>query len=272
VSARRRWRCATACIGALALAGGVLVLAGGPIAWPFDVMLNLGGAIDEPELRALADGAHRVVVLQHGLFRTSASLGRLERTLERHGYEVLNIGYASTTAPIEEHAASLARAIAARLAAGPVDEWSFVGHSMGGLVIEEYLRRADAVVPRACVYLATPHRGAVLADLRKNWFLFRLSMGTTAALQLSPGDALHRRPIPFPERSGTIVGDLGDGNASIPGPDDGTVGVDEATFAGASATVRLPVGHTRIAADPEALREVLHFLRRGTFAPRAAKQ
>jgi hypothetical protein len=143
---------------------------------------------------------------------------------------------------------------------------------MGGLVIEQYLRQPGAVVPRACVYLATPHRGAVLADLRKHWFVFRLAMGSAAALQLSPGDALHRRPIPGPERSGVLVGDLGDGNASIPGPDDGTIAVAEGSLPGAAATVRLPLGHTRIALHPDALREVLHFLRRGTFANRAAKQ
>lgn len=268
-----RWPRRVAWCAAVAIAGsGLLVLTGGPIAWPFDFAINLGPAIDEPALRAPADGRHRVVVLQHGMFRTSASLGRLARTLERHGYEVLNPGYASTNGSIEDHAARLAEAIAARRRAGPVDEWSFVGHSMGGLVIEEYLRRPDAVAPRACVYLGTPHRGAILADLRKHWFVFRLAMGDLAARQLSPGDPIHLRPIPYPERSGAIVGDRGDGNASIPGADDGTVGVDEATFPGIAATVRLPVGHTGMTVAPEALRQVLHFLRQGAFAPAPEKQ
>jgi hypothetical protein len=122
------------------------------------------------------------------------------------------------------------------------------------------------------VYLATPHRGAILADLRGNWFVFRLAMGTKAALQLSPGDPFHERPIPWPERSGAIVGDVGDRNPSIPGDDDGTVGVAEATGPGFAAVVRVPCGHTRITVDPEPLRQVLHFLARGTFAPAATRQ
>lgn len=252
---------------ALLLGAGLAVLAGWPVAWPFDVLLNLGAAPLRPELVAPADGKVRVVVLQHGLFRTAASLGRLERALVAHGYEVLNPGYASTSDSIEAHAQRLAAAIAARRARGKVDAFACVGHSMGGLVLQQYLRQPGAFEPWACVYLGTPHRGAVLADLRKHWFLFTLAMGTTGAQQLSPGDPLHRQPIPWPERSGTVVGDLGAGNASIPGDDDGTVGVDEATFRGSGGVLRLPLGHTRLSFDELAIDAVLHFLRRGTFPP-----
>lgn len=271
---RRGWRWLGRGLALVLLASGVLLVAGGPLAWPFDVALNLGPALDEPALRAPADGKCRVVVLQHGLFRTRASLDRLARTLEQHGYEVLNPGYPSTNAPIEAHAARLAAAIRARADGGgrAVDEWLFVGHSMGGLVIQEYLRRGAAVAPRACVYLGTPHRGAVLADLRKHWFVFGLAMGTTAARQLSPGDAFHRRPIPWCERAGAIAGDVGDGNASIPGPDDGTVAVGEATLAGAAAVVRMPHSHTGMSIAAPVLRQVLHFLAKGAFAPVVAGQ
>lgn len=266
MASRRRWRRGALAVCAVLLVGsGVGVLAGWPVAWPFDVLMNLGGVPEHPELRAPADGKVRVVVLQHGLWRTTASLGRLERTLRAHGYEVLNPGYPSTNATLEAHAERLAAAVAARSAAGPVDAFAFVGHSMGGLVIQEYLRRADAVVPWACVYLATPHRGAVLADLRKHWFLFQWAMGDLAAAQLSPGDAFHRRPIPCASCSGTIVGELADDNPSIPGKDDGTVAVDEATFAGAAATVTMPFGHTRITFAEPVLEAVLHYLRHGTF-------
>ena len=268
----RRARVAGGLLGALALASGAVILAGGPIAWPFDVVINLGGAVEVPELRAPADGKARVVVLQHGLFRTHASLGRLARTLDQHGYEVLNPGYPSTNDVLAAHAARLAAAVHARAAVGPVDEWSFVGHSMGGLVIQEYLRRPDAVTPRACVYLGTPHRGAILADLRGHWFVFRWTMGTKAALQLSPGDPFHRQPIPWPERSGTVVGDVGDRNVAIPGDDDGTVGVAEATFVGCAASVRVPFGHTRMTVAPPVLRQVLQFLAKGAFAPGTDKQ
>lgn len=270
---RRRWlRLGSAATALLACGGGIGVLLGWPVSWPFDVAWNLGAAREQPALQAPADGKVRVVVLQHGLFRSSASLGALARTLRRHGYEVLNPDYPSTRERIERHAERLREVVVKRVAAGTVDEWSFVGHSLGGLVIEQYLRQPGAVEPRACVYLGTPHRGAVLADLRKHWFLFRWSMGTAAALQLSPADPFHRQGIPWPERSGTVIGDLGAGNPAIPGPDDGTVAVGEARLAGAAAEVVLPCGHTALTIAPAAIDQVLHFLARGAFAAPPGKQ
>jgi triacylglycerol esterase/lipase EstA (alpha/beta hydrolase family) len=255
-------------LGLLALAGlgGGMVLLGGPVAWPFDVVMNLGGVVDHPTLHAPADGGRHVVVLVHGVFRTSASLGRLERTLRAHGYEVWNVGYASTSDTLEAHATTLRDAIEGRRAGAPIADLAFVGHSMGGLVIQEYLRRPDPVLPRACVYLGTPHRGALLADLRRHWFLFRWAMGTTASAQLATGDPFHQRPLPFVEISGALVGDLGEGNAAIPGHDDGTVGVDEATLPGAAAVRRVPFGHTAMTMAPEVIAQVLHFLAKGAFA------
>lgn len=264
---RRWWRRGGYGLAALCVAYLLTVLGGVPFAWPFDYWVNAGAPEVDEALRLPADGRRRVVILQHGMWRSPLAMLRIERTLAAHGYEVHNLGYPSTVARIQDHAARLREGVEAVFARGPVHELSFVGHSMGGLVIQEYLRDPAARQPVACVYIATPHRGAILADLRKNWFLFRLGMGTAASLQLSPGDPIHDQPIPVPGRVGTIVGDIGDGNSAIPGPDDGTVGVAEATFAGASDSVAVPFGHTRIAYHPATARLVLTFLRQGAFAP-----
>lgn len=258
----------------LAVVGGYLValLLGMPVAWPYDYMMNVGSTPVRLDLRPPDDGKRRVVVLQHGLLRSSTALLRLERTLRSHGYEVHNLDYPSTMATLEEHAERLAQALAEVRKPGPtrgaVSEWFFVGHSMGGLVIQEYLRRPEVQAPSACVYIATPHRGAGLADLRKHWFLFRLIMGTKAASQLSPGCEFHRQPIPFLGQTGTIFGDIGAGNRSIPGNDDGTVGVEEARLEDAAATLGLPFGHTRIASHPETAEQVLAFLHHRKFEKR----
>lgn len=257
-----------AAVAALALAFGVGVLAGAPVAWPFDAVTNLLPYPVDPALRAPADGGARVVVLQHGLFRTAASLARLERALRAHGYEPLNVGYPSTRGSIDAHAERLTAVIAARRAAGPVAGWAFVGHSLGGLVVAEALRRADVVRPWAVVTLGTPHRGAVLADLRKRWFLFRWAMGDEAAFELSPGHPRHARPWPADCPLGAIAGQLaGDGHPAIPGPDDGTVGVAEALPAAAVARLVLPLGHTRLSFADASIAAVLHFLARGNFPP-----
>lgn len=244
----------------------VTLLAGVPFGWPFDAWTNAGRAERVPAWCVPADGQRRLVVLVHGMFRSSWALARIERTLAAHGYEVLNFDYPSTADRLEQHAERLHAAVEAAYARGPVAECSFVGHSMGGLVIQQYLRQPAARQPASCVYIAVPHRGAMLADLRKHWFLFRWVMGTAAALQLSPGDTFHNQPIPIPGRVGVLVGDVGPGNPSIPGNDDHTVGVAEARLAGATATLVVPFGHSRIVFHPDTALQVLRFLRFGSFA------
>lgn len=242
------------------------LLAGLPFGWPFDAWTNAGAVEHVAAWRAPADGKRRVVVLVHGMFRSSWALGRLERTLRAHGYEVLNFDYPSTAARLEQHAERLGAAVESLHARGAVAELSLVGHSMGGLVIQQYLRQATARPVAHCVYIAVPHRGAMLADLRKHWFLFRWVMGTAAALQLSPGDAFHQQAIPRPGKTGVLVGNVGPGNPSIPGDDDRTVGVAEASLPGADATLVVPFGHSRIVFHPDTALQVLRFLRLGSFA------
>lgn len=250
-------------LSAAFVAGVILRL---PVCLPFDYACNLGPTVVAPELAAPEDGRTRVVFCVHGLWRTSESLDRMARSLAAAGYDVINVDYPSTEDRMAGHGARLRDLVEARFAAGHVDEVSFVGHSMGGLVIQEYLRRADARTPQACVYVATPHRGAILADKRRHWFLFRWAMGDLAAGQLRTTAPLHAAPIPYPDRSGTIAGDIGAGNAAIPGPDDGTVGVSEATFVGAAEAVVVPFGHTSIKLRERTIRLVLQFLRDGSFA------
>ncbi|MFT4511670.1 MAG: triacylglycerol lipase [Planctomycetota bacterium] len=242
------------------------VVARGPACWPFDFLWNLGPVVQAPELRPADDGKVRVVFLQHGMWRTSRALNRIERTLRHHGYEVINTDYPSTSDYLAAHAKRLRDVVETRFAAGHVDEVSFVGHSMGGVVIHEYLRRPDARMPKACVYIATPQRGAILADKRRNWFLYELVMGTKAARQIASVDPIHELPILHGDRSGAIIGDIGEGNGDIPGHDDGTVGVSEAAFDSISDAVLVPYNHTQIIVMDQVLRQILHFLGRGAFA------
>ena len=267
---KRRWARWILC-GSLPIAGlyGLMVLGG----WmnpstPVDYVMNLGSFPRQEELRAPDDDKLRLVVLRHGLWRSAGSLWKLERALRDHGYRVLNGSYPSTTRRIEEHADALGEELGAALAE-PVDELYFVGHSMGGLVLQSYLGLADAREPVASVFLGTPHRGAMLSDLRRDGFLFKLAMGYQSSLQLSPGHSFNEREIRVPGAVGTIIGSAGDAegfNEDIPGDDDGTVAVLEAHLEGEDDSVTIPVGHTRLSFDDRSIHQVLHFLKNRVFA------
>ena len=264
----RRLRARPAWIGVIAL-----LLAAGGCANPgyaVDGLMNIGGNEQHEELE-LDETEPTLVVLQHGIWRSRASLWRMERALESHGYEVLNQSYPSTRGTIEEHAALLEERLEAHLATrvGPAPRLCFVGHSMGGLVINAYLQRPDARHADACVFLGTPHRGAMFTDKRKDWLLFPVVMGDQAAYQLSPSDPFYETlgPVPCPS-IGTIIGGRGDDegrNAEIPGDDDGKVSVTEAHLPEETASVQLTMGHTSLSHSCESIESVLHFLKYGSF-------
>lgn len=270
---RARGAALTALAGLLVLGGyGASVFGGMQPSLPFDVVVSAGSMERDAELAAPDDGARRLVVLVHGLWRSSASFGRMQRALEAHGYEVLAFDYPSTRARIEEHATRLGDAITRAVATGPAPaELYLVGHSMGGLVIQEWLRaRApEGPLPARCVFVATPHRGAMLAELRCRWWPFRLAMGDQAALQLRPTDPFHRQPLPVGVELGAIAGAEAwvlMGTSDLPGADDGTVRVVEATLPEPHPTVVVAHGHTAIANATATIRYVLQFLKDGRFS------
>lgn len=268
---RRRGLVGTLLVVVLAWIGPVL---GGcmNISTPIDHLLNLGDLPRDEGLEA-PDGP-RLVVLQHGLARSSASLARLARALRRHGYQVLNTSWASWGGTVQEASARLARAIEGHplVRAGEPLEVAFVGHSMGGLVIRHYLARPDALRPWACVFLGTPQRGAAVVEEIGGSWSFRLALGTAAALQLLPSDPLYGEladPVAIEGCAvGVVLGITGrpEGRSPrVPGDDDGRVGEQEARLPGAEH-LALRVGHTALTTRDDVLRATLGFLRRGTFA------
>lgn len=252
------------------LAVWVALVAGGCMnpSMPVDYLMNLGCAPVDPGL-CVDPAVPRLVVLQHGLWRSSAAFYKLERSLRASGYQVLNTSYPSTRATIERHAERLAQNLETWLAAHaePREIW-FVGHSMGGMVIEAYLRRADARPATGCVFLGVPHRGAVYADPRADGWLFKLLLGTQASRQLVTTDPLHQQPLRNLGVVGNIIGSRGDARgykSDIPGDDDTRVGVAEAHLPMERDAVLLRMGHTRLTLADASLRQVLFFLKHRRF-------
>jgi len=260
------------------IAGGLVTLlvlflvltAGGCMnpSMPTDLLLNLPGS---PHYEELETEGRPLVVLQHGLFRSSGSMWRIERALEAHGYSVLNTSYPSTFDTIEAHAARLGKRLAKHLSKveGEYDRVYYVGHSMGGLVIRTYLRSEGAIDAASCVFIGTPHRGATLAELDHERWWFRWFLGTKAAKQLCLSDPFHRAGDHVPtKRIGVIFGGKGDGKGwseRIAGDDDGTVGSSEAQIEGQTDSIRLPMKHTRLGFSAQTVRQVLVFLKHGRF-------
>ena len=80
----------------------------------------------------------KVVIVLHGLIRTSSSMTAMAKHLRDEGkYATINFQYASTRKSVGDHAIAL-KSVIDQL--GPnVTEINFVGHSLGNIVVRRYL-------------------------------------------------------------------------------------------------------------------------------------
>lgn len=183
--------------------------------------------------RKLEPMSGKAVILIHGLIRSSKSMARMRVPFEKDGYLVFGFDYASTQHSIVDAAGHLREAIASL---DGVEEINFVVHSMGGLVVRTYLK--DGADPRIqrMVMLGVPNQGAALADIAKDWQLFKTLFGPSGQELVTDGKGLIKN-LPTPEFEFAIIaGSRGTAqgfNPLIPGDDDGTVSVESARLPGA---------------------------------------
>jgi hypothetical protein len=210
-----------------------------------------------------------LVVLLHGIVGFRWEMALLARALRREGFSTLNLGYPSTRRRVAEHAAWLAPILRAQAARPEVGAISYVGHSLGALVLRHVLAREVPPKSARLVMLAPPNRGAAKADLFRDLFWYRMTLGTRAGADLGTGPdgaaARAGRPrIPF----AIIAGGFGDGRGLsdvLAGDDDGTVRVAETELEGAADRIVIPRPHTAMLFARETAERVAAFLRDGRF-------
>ena len=238
------------------------VCASGPLfpVWALVVAgLALTGCGDRPGPEAEA------VVLVHGLGRTATSMILLEQRLVQEGFRVARVGYDSRGSDFAEQIGAVTDTVAACCAQS--SRIHFVGHSLGGLLIRGYLARTRPDRLGRVVLLAPPSAGSFLVDRLQEIPMALDALGPVdSALGTDSTDIPATLPPPDYE-IGIIAGNRSInpiGTLTIPGPDDGVVGVEETRIKGVPIVV-LPVTHTFIMNNPRTARAVVHFLRTGNF-------
>ena len=216
------------------------------------------------DLQARSD---HLVILLHGIGRSTGTFSRLLGPLKEEGYEVANVSYASTRRPLEAHAETLSALINDLRGIKTV---SFVTHSMGGLVLRQLLSERrdwqDQINIFRIVQIAPPNQGSSVARMLKDVWPYKWLYGP-AGQQLIPASVQGMAPLAG--EFGIIVGGTGNRyglNPWIGGDNDGTVRVEETDLPGARDTVRVNAFHLIISNAPDSVRAVLNFLKRGEFS------
>jgi pimeloyl-ACP methyl ester carboxylesterase len=193
-----------------------------------------------------------LVVLVHGMGRTSLSMLPLELALERSGYRVLNFHYSSYGPSIAQIGTALAHSIDAELRDDPAANVHFVGHSLGNIVLRWLLvhQPPPARLGRF-VMLAPPNRGSRVADRLAPYLGWLLA-------PISELETVSSTAVELPAPPGVEF-------AIIAGEWDDKVRVVETCLPGASAHAVIPSGHTFILMRSDVIRMIRRFLGEGTF-------
>jgi pimeloyl-ACP methyl ester carboxylesterase len=205
-----------------------------------------------------------VVIIVHGLWLHGWVFAPLRKRLQRCGFDARTFSYPSMRRSFAQNVGALAR-----FAAGVQgDKVHLVGHSLGGLICLQYAARNPDPRLSRIVLLGSPVKGSsVAAQLAKRplgkWLLGQ------ARRELAQGIV----PCwPPGVNVGVIAGNVGLGlgrlAATIAGPHDGTVTVDETRIEGAADALLLGTTHTGLIFSASVARQAGYFLVNGKFGRR----
>ncbi len=205
------------------------------------------------------------VILLHGLARSAHSMDRMAQRLTEQGYQVLNIDYPSRAYPIEQLAE---QTISDALAKCEGMRVSFVTHSMGGILVRQFLSKHSIKNLNKVVMLGPPNKGSEVVDKLGNLPGFHLLNGD-AGLQLGTG------ALSVPNQLGKANFDVGiiAGTQSInlllssliPDTDDGKVSVESTKVEGMNDHIEMPTTHVFMMRNDAVIDQVICYLKQGKF-------
>lgn len=206
------------------------------------------------------------VILLHGLARTARSMQKLEKALQHAGYQTLNINYPSRKFNI----ASLSEnVIGQALQQLPVSaKIHFVTHSLGGILLRQYLDNHVIENPGRVVMLGPPNHGSQIADWLQPYSWYHWFFGPVA----SELGTTNNMPLQSLDRVDFEIGIIAGTRAVnifcapfLPIPNDGQVTVESTRLEGMRDHICLPVSHPFMMNRTKVIRQVLCFLNQGHF-------
>ena len=204
--------------------------------------------------------AHLIVLL-HGINKNKSSLKNLEQFLLSHNFATLNITYPSTKYSIEDLVDIVHADINDEL--HKYKAVSFVGFSMGGLLIRAYLNKYKTPNLDKVVMIGTPNNGSEVADFLTKNKLYKKLFGP-AGDQLTTSKNKHNSLFgEIDYECGIIAGDL-PLDFCYPimrkSASDGKVSVNSTKLQNMTDHIIIKAPHWYMPKSKKMWKQVLHFL------------
>lgn len=210
------------------------------------------------------------IIVLHGLGRTSFAMRPLANALQAD-YKVVNQGYPSRKHRIETLADM---AIKPALEQCPsASKIHFVTHSMGGILVRQFLASNRIEQLGHVVMLGPPNQGSELVDYLQsttvNRWLFNNGNGPAGAQLGTDENSLPRRLGKVDFSLGVIAGNVSFSplfSRTLKGEDDGKVSVEHSKVEGMSDHIVMPTSHTFMMRNTAVIAQTKHYLKHGRFA------
>ena len=213
--------------------------------------------------------AAECVVLLHGLARTSSSFNAMQEALEEDGYLTANIDYPSREHKIAALAdMAVGEGLATCRAGEDVEKIHFVTHSLGGILVRQYLSTETVDELGRVVMLGPPNQGSNAADDLVDVPGFDWLNGP-AGHQLGKGETsvpLALGPVDF--ELGVIAGNRTIDpitSAVLEDPDDGRVSIEDTKVEGMDDFIIVEHSHAFMMRMKKPIELTKAFLRTGSF-------
>ena len=213
--------------------------------------------------------ADECVVLLHGLMRSSMSMNKMQRELDDAGFVTVNIDYPSRDHTIEELAEiAVPEGLEACREFDDVERIHFVTHSLGGILVRQYLENETIEELGRVVMLGPPNQGSIAADDMEGVPGFDWINGP-AGRQLGKGkDSVPLQLGPASFELGVIAGNRTIDpitSAVLENPDDGRVSVEDTKLEGMSDFVVVEHSHAFMMRMRTPIEQTIAFLQNGKF-------
>ncbi|WP_296404616.1 alpha/beta fold hydrolase [Psychrobacter sp.] len=212
-----------------------------------------------------------LVILIHGLHQRAWIMWPLAKYLQKQGFSTYLHDYYSLRDNIDKHSNRLNEWLTANH--DPSTAINLVGHSLGGLIIRDFISRYPQWKIARCVTLGTPHNGSTTATYLKK--LISPLVGNSFEKALDGQNATLTKGISLgviagnsPKGLGQIILNYHIRQAKLIPPyneHDGTVFVFETKLPQAADHITLPVSHTGMLFDRKVAQQTAYFLDHGMF-------
>jgi triacylglycerol lipase len=215
---------------------------------------------------------HACVILLHGLGRTHHSMSNLASILEKHDYIVVNHHYPSTKKSVDELATESIPGMIDECLSQPVKHIHFVTHSLGGIILQQYLQAHTVRKLKYIVMLGPPNHGSPLIDILNRYALVKFLLGPAATtLTTKRSDVLLAHDQ---YKIGIIAGNYNLNpleNFIFGEPNDGKVSVSSTQMQQMYDFILLPVSHTFMMNNALVQDQIIYFLTYGHFRHKTGK-